>query len=75
MDILKLRDMLHEAETFCLSQNFYFQMHQCPARGENVKVMMDYKLKTEQNDQIVKFGFCPDCKTLFYRNDHESSSR
>lgn len=73
MDILEaVRDMLNEATAFEATKNFYFTKHQCG--GKDITVRLEYCILREQDEKTVHFGLCPECKTMFYHEDHEVKS-
>lgn len=75
MELLgSLKDCVQNAIYYKKSKNFYFEYHICEKTGNNKKVNLDFKLSTEKSDQIMKFGMCPECKTVFYYYDFESKS-
>ncbi len=74
LDLNKIKDTLNAAETMRISKNFFYETHSCAVHGSQVKVMLDYKLMTEQSDKIIKFGACPYCNDVFYHDDFESKS-
>ncbi len=69
-----LKSMFENAEEFVQSKNFYFENHICKKSGETKRVNLDLKLSKDNDDKIVKFGMCQECKTLFYKYDFESNS-
>ncbi len=75
MELLdSLRDIMSNATGFEKSKNYYFENHICQKTGNNIKVNLDFKLSTENNDKIMKFGMCKHCKKVFYYYDFESHS-
>ncbi len=72
LDILK--NISSTAKSFEQTKNFYFVNHICEENGNNVKIMLNYKLSTDENDKILKFGICQHCKKLFYCYDFENNS-
>ncbi len=70
----QIKQILLQAESFENSKNYYFENHFCQRQGENVKVKLQYTLKTDNSDKIVKFGHCEHCNTVFYHEDFDSKS-
>ena len=68
------KQMLDEALDWVECKSYYYAVHQCPSQGEEMNIRMDLVLHIETDTQIVKFGLCPHCKTLYYRKDHDSRS-
>lgn len=75
MELLEnLKNIISKANYFEKSKNYYFENHICKETGKTIKVDLDFKLSNENDDKIMKFGLCNNCKTLFYYYDFESSS-
>ncbi len=75
MELLdSLKDIMSKANGFEKSKNYYFENHICNQTGNNIKVNLDFKLSTETNDKIMKFGICEHCKKVFYYYDFESKT-
>lgn len=73
MEILqKLREIFMEASQYVESKNYYFETHNC-TQDENrkVKVRMDYEIKDDRTEDIIRIGICPVCKTAFYYSGAE----
>lgn len=76
MDLLEMmKAMLNESTDFIQSKNYYFDMHQCPSKGENVKVQMNYKLSVKNEEKMVLFGACPHCKIIVYHESYEERNK
>lgn len=75
MELLEsLKDIISNASSFEQTKNFYFINHICEKTGDTVKVNLNYKLSTDNNDKIMKFGICDHCKKVFYCYDFENNS-
>lgn len=75
MDLLEnLKNMVQTATEYKQCKNFYFENHTCEKTNENVKVNLDFKLSSDLDDKIMKFGICKHCNTLFYHYDYEARS-
>ncbi len=70
--IFKIKEILEKAEKFEKSNNFYFQKHIC--NDNEIKINFNYKIKNENTDEIVMFGYCDKCKTVFHNKDFSSDS-
>ncbi len=75
MELLNnVSEILKSAESYKKTTNFYFESHECPQTSMKQKVMLDYMIKTETSDKIIKFGQCKDCKVVFYHEDFGARS-
>lgn len=72
MDLLSKLKEVSTAKEFVESKNYYFQNHLCLNSNEEVKVMLDYTLSNDRDDNILRFGICPSCGKCFYHKDYES---
>ncbi|MBR1736772.1 MAG: hypothetical protein IJ736_07120 [Firmicutes bacterium] len=54
------------------SKNYYFENHNCPKTGDNIRINLDYKISCETSDEIIKIGKCPNCSAIIYHRDFES---
>lgn len=73
MDLLKEAAAIFvNAKNFYETKNYYFERHNCKDCGEDIKIMLDFMLSNETTDKLLKFGYCENCKTLFYHNDFTS---
>ncbi len=76
MDIIEqVSKIFLEANAYTKTNNYHFENHICPSTGKNVKVDLEYKLKSEKKGNIVMIGICPHCKTAYYHEDFDTSSR
>lgn len=69
-----LNETFKTAENFTESKNYYYENHKCQKNGDNKKIMLDFIISNETTDKILRFGFCNDCKTVFYHKDYKSKS-
>jgi len=69
--IQDLKLILENTEKHVRSKNFYYDTHNCKDI-ENKKVTMDYIIKKDGGDKIVRAGFCPECKTLIYHESYDT---
>ncbi len=73
MDLLKeVTEVFRDVENFQETKNYYFERHNCSKTGEDKKVLLDFSIGNETTDKIVRFGYCEDCKTLFFHKDFVS---
>lgn len=75
MELLEnLKDIFNTASSFEQTKNYYFENHICHKTGDNIKINLNYKISSDDNDKIMKFGICNDCKKVFYHYDFENNS-
>lgn len=77
MIITELLDELKSvasAKDFAESKNYYYDYHNCPSTGQNEKIMLDFTLKNDTTDKILRFGICKKCSLCFYHKDYEDKS-
>ncbi len=73
MDLLKeVSDIFGDVKNFKECKNYYFEKHNCGENGDNKKILLDFTVANEMTDKIVRFGYCRECKTLFFHRDFVS---
>lgn len=70
MDLLSKLKEISKVSDFEETKNYYFQTHLC--NNKEVKVMLDYTLSNDTDDNILRFGICPHCGKCFYHKDFQS---
>ena len=77
MIITELLDELKStasAKDFVESKNYYYDYHNCSSTGQNEKIMLDFTLKNDTTDKILRFGICKKCRLCCYHKDYEDKN-
>lgn len=69
MDLLDELKKIGGCTDYARSKNYYYEYHSCPDTGNNEKVMLDFTLKSDLTDDILRFGICPKCGLCIYHRD------
>lgn len=56
-------------------KNYNFERHDCEVKKENLKIDLEYSIKHINSDELIIFGVCPHCRTLFYNKDFVNKSK
>ncbi len=72
--IAEVQQILKEVENFEKVKTFNFVTHECPVKNETFKVNLKYSINIEDDKDFDIFGYCENCKTLFYNQDFNSKS-
>ncbi len=75
MDLLQeMHEIFSKCENCVEVKNYYYENHNCEKSGETKKILMDFILSHETTDKILRFGYCSECKTLFFHKDFNTRS-
>lgn len=70
-NLLRELKIIGKAKEFAETKNYYYDYHICPNTGENEKVMLDFTLKNDLTDEILRFGMCQKCGLCCYHKDYQ----
>lgn len=74
MDMLDKLKACNDIKKFINTSNYYFENHNCTKTGNNIKVQLNFTLSNDIDDNILRFGICPECGICFYHKDFQSKS-
>ena len=74
LDINAIMRVFQDVKKVEHTANYYFQTHSCDEYKEEVKIQLEYKIQHENMSNIILFGFCNRCGTLFYHEDFEDKT-
>lgn len=69
MELLNELKNISNSTDFIETKNFYYEYHTCSKSGEKEKIMLDFTLKNDTSDKILRFGMCSKCGLCCYHND------
>lgn len=72
--LMNIKDILNDAVEFVKVNNFYFEEHSCNVSNKTYNVNLNYTIKENSIDELTLFGYCKDCKTVFYNKDFSSKN-
>lgn len=64
-----LKNIFNSNNEFIKSKNFYFETHLCTYDNTSKKVNFEYTIEQTSSNKSIVFGFCDDCKKMFYNVD------
>lgn len=71
MDLLSELQKIKDCSDFVQTNNYYYDYHQCSATNSKQKVMLDFTLKNDLTDDILRFGICDKCRLCIYHKDYQ----
>ena len=75
MNVLEdIKQLLQNGEKTIQTKNFFFERHLCGVKKEQVKVDLRYTVRNNDSQDIVNFGICSACQTIFYHEAHSDQS-
>lgn len=67
--------MLVNSTEMVQTKNFFYDMHFCETKKEEMKINLDYTLKMNKTDEIINFGSCPYCNKVYFHKNFSSKNR
>lgn len=57
------------------TKNFFYDMHFCDIKNEEIKIQLQYTLKINKTDEIINFGSCKYCNKIYFHKNFDTKNR